>query len=79
MEKKFNVKVLKMKKSDEKTMYIFFNLTKGIGIKRMRTLTNESNIRIGDKIIIEGENYILLQIFNFKKGEIKTLDEEIGA
>lgn len=76
MKKNFIIK--KIEKSGEKTMYIFFNFTKGFGIKQMRTKNNkDSNIQIGEEVHIEGDTYILTQIMDFKKGIYKIMDGEL--
>lgn len=69
MEEK-NFIIEKIRKSSEKTMYIFFNLSKRIGIRRMRSLFDDSNIEVGTIVLINGEKYILSTIFNFKDGEM---------
>lgn len=67
MEKK-NFVIEKIKKSSREKMYIFYNLTKNQGIKRMRSLFNNSNIQVGEIIKMDGDTYILDCIFDFKNG-----------
>ena len=68
MEKK-NFIVERIKKSDEEKLYIFYNLTKNQGIKRMRP-KNPSNIQIGELVKMNGESYQLFHIFDFRNGEL---------
>jgi hypothetical protein len=68
MEKK-NFIVERIKKSDEEKLYIFYNLTKNQGIKRMRP-QNQSNIQIGEIVKMNGETYQLFHIFDFRNGEL---------
>ena len=67
MSKNFIIK--KIKKGSEPKLYIFYNLTKNQGIKRMRP-KNPSNIQIGEIVKMNGETYILLQIFDRPNGEM---------
>lgn len=67
MSKNFVIK--KIKKGSEPKLYIFYNLTKNQGIKRMRP-KNPSNIQIGEIVKMNGETYILLQIFDRPNGEM---------
>lgn len=75
MRKNFVIK--KIKKSDEPKLYIFYNLTKNQGIKRMRP-KNPSNIQIGEIVKMEGETYILLQIFDRPNGQMILYTGELG-
>lgn len=60
MEKKFKSEKWKNVKNDGKgVFYIFYNLTKGIGIKRMRSYF--SNIKPGELVKIDGQTFILLE------------------
>lgn len=68
MEKK-NFVIEKIKKSDEEKMYVFYNITKNRGIKRMRA-KNPSNIKIGEIVKMNGEQYRLDIIFDFRNGEL---------
>ena len=68
MESK-NFIIKKIKKGSEPKLYIFYNLTKNQGIKRMRP-KNPSNIQIGEIVKMNGETYILLQIFDPQNGEM---------
>ena len=68
MESK-NFIIKKIKKGSEPKLYIFYNLTKNQGIKRMRP-KNPSNIQIGEIVKMNGETYILLQIFDRPNGEM---------
>lgn len=65
-----NFVIEKIKKSDEPKLYIFYNLTKNQGIKRMRPKSGESNIQIGEIVKMNGETYILLQIFDRPNGQM---------
>ena len=67
MSKNFIIK--KIKKGSEPKLYIFYNLTKNQGIKRMRP-KNPSNIQIGEIVKMNGETYILLQIFDRPNGQM---------
>lgn len=67
MSKNFVIK--KIKKGVEPKLYIFYNLTKNQGIKRMRP-KNLSNIQIGELVKMNGETYILDLIFDFRNGEL---------
>lgn len=69
MEKK-NFVIEKIKKSDEEKMYVFYNITKNRGIKRMRPKSGESNIQIGEIVKMNGEQYRLDLIFDFRNGEL---------
>ena len=69
MESK-NFVIKKIKKGSEPKLYIFYNLTKNQGIKRMRPKSGESNIRIGELVKMNGEKYQLDVIFDFRNGEI---------
>ena len=68
MEKK-NFIIEKIKKSDEEKMYVFYNITKNRGIKQMRA-KNPSNIKIGEIVKMNGEQYRLDLIFDFRNGEL---------
>lgn len=68
MEKK-NFVIKKIKKSDEEKLYIFYNLTKNQGIKRMRP-KNPSNIQIGEIVKMDQQTFILLQIFDRPNGQM---------
>ncbi len=68
MESK-NFVIKKIKKGSEPKLYIFYNLTKNQGIKRMRP-KNPSNIQIGEIVKMNGEKYQLDVIFDFRNGEI---------
>ena len=68
MESK-NFIIKKIKKGSEPKLYIFYNLTKNQGIKRMRP-KNPSNIQIGEIVKMNGEKYQLDVIFDFRNGEI---------
>lgn len=54
-----------MKKVEMKKRYVFFNLSKGIGIKRMIPITT-STLKIMDEVIINGEKYLLTGIGTIK-------------
>lgn len=54
-----------MKKDEMKKRYVFFNLSKGIGIKRMIPLT-VSTLKVMDEVFINGEKYILTGIGTIK-------------
>lgn len=69
MEKK-NFVIEKIKKSDEEKKYVFYNITKNRGIKRMRPKSGESNIQIGEIVKMNGEQYRLDLIFDFRNGEL---------
>lgn len=69
MEKK-NFIIEKIEKSDEEKLYIFYNITKNIGIKRMRSLFNNSNIQIGEIVKIDGDDYVLDLIFDHQNGQL---------
>lgn len=68
MEKK-NFIIEKIKKSDEEKKYVFYNITENRGIKRMRS-KNPSNIQIGEIVKMNGEQYRLDLIFDFRNGEL---------
>lgn len=68
MEKK-NFIIESIKKSDEEKLYVFYNITKNIGIKRMKSLSN-SNIQIGEIVKIDGDNYVLDLIFDHQNGQL---------
>lgn len=68
MRKNFIIK--RIKKRDEEKMYVFFNLTKNQGIKKMRPKSGESDIRIGEIVKMDGYKYQLDVIFDFKNGEL---------
>ena len=76
MESK-NFIIKKIKKSDEKKLYIFYNLTENQGVKRMRP-KNPSNIQIGEIVKMNGETYILLQIFDRPNGQMILYTGELG-
>jgi hypothetical protein len=76
MSKNFVIK--KIKKSNEPKLYIFYNLTKNQGIKRMRPKSGESNIQIGEIVKMDGETYILLQIFDRPNGQMILYTGELG-
>ena len=67
MSKNFIIK--KIKKGSEPKLYIFYNLTKNQGIKRMRP-KNPSNIQIGEIVKMDQQTYILLQIFDRPNGQM---------
>ena len=67
MRKNFIIE--KIKKSDEEKKYVFYNITKKQGIKRMRA-KNPSNIQIGEIVKMNGEQYRLDLIFDFRNGEL---------
>lgn len=46
-------------KNEEPKLYIFYNLTKNQGIKRLKPI-KPSNIKLGEIVKISGEYYILL-------------------
>lgn len=69
MEKK-NFVIEKIKKSGKEKLYIFYNITKNQGIKRMRPKSGESDIQIGEIVKMNGEQYQLDVIFDFRNGEI---------
>ena len=75
MRKNFIIK--KIKKGGEPKLYIFYNLTKNQGIKRMRP-KNPSNIQIGELVMMNGETYILLQIFDPQNGQMILYTGELG-
>lgn len=77
MEKK-NFVIEKIKKSDEPKLYIFYNLTKNQGIKKMRPKLGESNIQIGEIVKMDGETYILIQIFDHLNGQMFLYNGELG-
>ena len=54
-----------MKKKSEKKRYVFFNLSKGIGIKRMIPIS-ESSLKVMDEVYINGEKYLLTGIGTIK-------------
>jgi hypothetical protein len=68
MRKNFIIE--RIKKRDEEKMYVFFNLTKNQGIKKMRPKSGESDIRIGEIVKMDGYKYQLDVIFDFKNGEL---------
>lgn len=68
MRKNFIIE--RIKKSDEEKLYIFYNLTKNQGIKRMRPKTGESNIQIGEIVKMNGEQYRLDVICDFRNREL---------
>lgn len=68
MESK-NFIIESIKKRNEEKLYIFYNLTKNQGIKRMRP-KNPSNIQIGELVKMNGEQYRLDVIFDFRNGEL---------
>lgn len=68
MRKNFIIE--KIKKSDEEKLYIFYNVTKDQGIKRMRPKSGESDIKIGEIIKMNGDQYRLDVIFDFRNGEL---------
>ena len=68
MESK-NFIIKKIKKGSEPKLYIFYNLTKNQGIKRMRP-KNPSNIQIGEIVKMNGETYVLDLIFDFQNGQL---------
>lgn len=76
MESK-NFVIKKIKKGSEPKLYIFYNLTKNQGIKRMRP-KNSSNIQIGEIVKMNGETYILLQIFDRPNGQMILYTGELG-
>ena len=76
MESK-NFIIKKIKKGSEPKLYIFYNLTKNQGIKRMRP-KNPSNIQIGELVMMNGETYILLQIFDPQNGQMILYTGELG-
>lgn len=76
MESK-NFIIKKIKKGSEPKLYIFYNLTKNQGIKRMRS-KNPSNIQIGEIVKMNGETYILLQIFDRPNGQMILYTGELG-
>lgn len=67
MRKNFIIE--RIKKSDEEKLYIFYNLTKNQGIKRMRS-KNPSNIQIGEIVKMNGEQYRLDVICDFRNREL---------
>ena len=69
MEKK-NFIIEKIKKSSKEKMYIFYSLTKNQGIKRMRSLFNNSNIQVGEIVKMDGDTYVLDCIFDFQNGQL---------
>lgn len=77
MESK-NFIIKKIKKGSEPKLYIFYNLTKNQGVKRMRPKSGESNIQIGELVKMNGETYILLQIFDRPNGEMILYTGELG-
>lgn len=68
MRKNFIIE--RIKKRNEEKMYVFFNLTKNQGIKKMRPKSGESDIRIGEIVKMDGYKYQLDVIFDFKNGEL---------
>ena len=76
MESK-NFIIKKIIKSDEPKLYIFYNLTENQGVKRMRP-KNPSNIQIGEIVMMNGETYILLQIFDPQNGQMILYTGELG-
>lgn len=68
MRKNFIIE--RIKKRDEEKLYVFFNLTKNQGIKKMRPKSGESDIRIGEIVKMDGYKYQLDVIFDFKNGEL---------
>lgn len=68
MSKNFIIE--RIKKRDEEKLYIFYNLTKNQGIKRMRPKSGESDIQIGEIVKMNGDNYVLDLIFDFRNGEL---------
>lgn len=68
MESK-NFIIESIKKRNEEKLYIFYNLTKNQGIKRMRP-KKPSNIQIGELVKMNGEQYRLDVIFDFRNGEL---------
>lgn len=75
MSKNFIIE--RIKKSNEEKLYIFYNLTKNQGIKRMRS-KNPSNIQIGEIVKMNGETYQLYHIFDFRNGELISFIPEFG-
>ena len=59
-----------IKKCDEPNLYIFFNITKDEGIKRMRPKSGESDIKLGEIVKMNGDEYRLQMIFDRKNGKI---------
>lgn len=73
-----NFVIEKIKKSDEPKLYIFYNLTKNQGIKRMRPKSGESNIQIGEIVKMDQQTFILLQIFDQPNGQMILYTGELG-
>lgn len=45
---------------EKKNLYEFFNVEKGIGVRRMRPI-NKTNIKVGEEVIIGGQRHILVK------------------
>lgn len=62
-------------KNDESKLYIFYNITRDQGIKRLRPI-KPSNIKLGEIVKISGEYYILLSYSeNNKHYELKNIPD----
>lgn len=62
-EKFENEEVKNVMKNEESKLYIFYNLSKGKGIKRM-SAEKPSDIRLGEVVKIDNEFYILQVIID---------------
>lgn len=61
MKKNLNEKMIKNESMGK--LYIFYNVSKDKGIKRMRSL-KQTNIQLGEIVKINNELYILLQTYD---------------
>ncbi len=65
-----NFVIERIKKRDEEKLYVFYNITKNQGIKKMRPKSGESDIQIGEIVKMNGYKYQLDVIFDFRNGEL---------
>lgn len=68
MRKNFIIE--RIKKRNEEKLYVFYNITKNQGIKKMRPKSGESDIQIGEIVNMDGYKYQLDVIFDFRNGEL---------
>jgi hypothetical protein len=68
MRKNFIIE--RIKKRNEEKLYVFYNITKNQGIKKMRPKSGESDIQIGEIVKMNGDKYQLDVIFDFRNGEL---------